>query len=701
MVWAKWTESLAAALTCAGLALGQETAAPVPEMPAGGQVVTIQEVGSAPQDCRVQKIWRQPDGNMAYEVQALDTGERMTIVESDAGPTTAQGGVQGKLTRIFRWGRRMTAPAGIPEPDADTVVVSPSAEAVAEAPADEAAPTDSVSVEPPTAPPAPIAAAKHAERGPSPVIVQPRAQPALMPAVAAADVKPATPAVMQACTPAPVAVGPAPAPSPAAWSVPVPAAEHADMGRTPLIVQSPAQPPPLLAVRPAEVPPAAGPVVVQIYSPPPVAPAPTPNPVSTPARSAAFTGAAVKPAPISDWRESWGKADDHQSDVPRVQLPRADNTKPDPLLDLPHFVPLPTENRLADRPDASLVKLKSKAPEPAALAAESAPLDPPPCVQPPAVIKAPAVAPTPVVVNGPAAPPTTGVEAGAAAWAPAVVATPGPAAAGDSAGGPGGMGVYRPLQMPPGARAVTLPKDEPPGNAFADIEPAKQAGAKAAVTLATNAFSGQPRPPEAASAYGPRGMNPAMMQFAAQGGAYPASPYGRMYAGGAGMVLAGGYYGPMVPTGLPSQYAVWHTNAPAPPAAAERPRPAMLPESATPTSADDLLAALHDALLPSEREAAAESLADPDKATDPRVVTAVAKAAREDPARCVRATCVRCLVKMQADSDVVKTTLQALQGDAEAEVRQEAEQALAHLADPAPAGGPVQAVGHFTSDGSK
>jgi hypothetical protein len=79
----------------------------------------------------------------------------------------------------------------------------------------------------------------------------------------------------------------------------------------------------------------------------------------------------------------------------------------------------------------------------------------------------------------------------------------------------------------------------------------------------------------------------------------------------------------------------------------------------------------------------------------------VARAAREDPAPGVRATCVRCLVKMQADGDVVQTTLRALQGDTEAEVRREAEQALAHLSTPAGAGGPVQPVGHFTSDGTK
>jgi HEAT repeat protein len=161
----------------------------------------------------------------------------------------------------------------------------------------------------------------------------------------------------------------------------------------------------------------------------------------------------------------------------------------------------------------------------------------------------------------------------------------------------------------------------------------------------------------------------------------------------------------MPPAGGSSGYTYWHTTAPTrmEQAAFERQRPATLPDSVTPTAPDALLASLHDALLPSEREEAAEALAAPDKAGDPRAVTALAKAAREDPAVSVRATCVRCLGKMQANTEVVKTTLQALQGDPETEVRQEAEQVLAHLGDAAtgPAGGPVQPVGHFAPDGPK
>ena len=56
------------------------------------------------------------------------------------------------------------------------------------------------------------------------------------------------------------------------------------------------------------------------------------------------------------------------------------------------------------------------------------------------------------------------------------------------------------------------------------------------------------------------------------------------------------------------------------------------------------LRVLKEALLPSQREAAADSLCKVDWKVCPQVVDALMSAAKEDPAATVRASCVRCLV---------------------------------------------------------
>src|SRR5206468_3092837 len=67
---AKWTLTVAAALAWAGLAWGQQPAfAPTTlECP---RVITVQELGKKPQRCRVLKTWREADGMVAFEVQAI------------------------------------------------------------------------------------------------------------------------------------------------------------------------------------------------------------------------------------------------------------------------------------------------------------------------------------------------------------------------------------------------------------------------------------------------------------------------------------------------------------------------------------------------------------------------------------------------------------------------------------------------------
>src|SRR5262249_41240961 len=83
------------------------------------RIVTIQEGGKPAQRCRVLRTWQQPDGSRAHQVQALDTGEMMTVEESGVASTaTNQKGLQVKAvtTRIFHWGPAPNTPH--PPPDA-------------------------------------------------------------------------------------------------------------------------------------------------------------------------------------------------------------------------------------------------------------------------------------------------------------------------------------------------------------------------------------------------------------------------------------------------------------------------------------------------------------------------------------------------------------------------------------------------------
>src|SRR5262249_33759254 len=70
------------------------------------RIITVQEPGKPPQQCRVVQEIRSPDGNNMLEVVALDSGEKMTIVDGgsvladpDAYPTAR---IQGRISRVLR-----------------------------------------------------------------------------------------------------------------------------------------------------------------------------------------------------------------------------------------------------------------------------------------------------------------------------------------------------------------------------------------------------------------------------------------------------------------------------------------------------------------------------------------------------------------------------------------------------------------------
>ena len=79
----------------------------------------MQELNRPGQQCRVVRTWTQADGSQAYQVQALDSGEMMTIVESGPLAMPAAPGrtrVRSVSTTIFHWGRSRRPPAGSPLP---------------------------------------------------------------------------------------------------------------------------------------------------------------------------------------------------------------------------------------------------------------------------------------------------------------------------------------------------------------------------------------------------------------------------------------------------------------------------------------------------------------------------------------------------------------------------------------------------------
>src|SRR5438445_11780639 len=126
MVRSIWKRTLVTTFAWAGLAWAQQ---PIPSSgPAAkpgentGQTFTVQEAGKTGQKCKVLKAWKTPDGKTAYQVQALDTGEMMTIIENGSvkdlpGVQAGNGSrVQAVATRIFHWGMERMPPPGTPVP---------------------------------------------------------------------------------------------------------------------------------------------------------------------------------------------------------------------------------------------------------------------------------------------------------------------------------------------------------------------------------------------------------------------------------------------------------------------------------------------------------------------------------------------------------------------------------------------------------
>lgn len=89
--------------------------------------IMVTEEGKPPQRCKLLKTWREADGAPAFQVQAVDTGELMTIVGT--APSGGGSPLREMSTRIFRWGRDNKPPLGAPVPPPHATVLSPSPDA--------------------------------------------------------------------------------------------------------------------------------------------------------------------------------------------------------------------------------------------------------------------------------------------------------------------------------------------------------------------------------------------------------------------------------------------------------------------------------------------------------------------------------------------------------------------------------------------
>jgi hypothetical protein len=75
--------------------------------------------------CRVLSSWQTANGSQAYQLQAIATGEMLTLLED--GPANSYQGRSGKMRalsmKIFHWGRFRTPPDGTPMPPAGEPII--------------------------------------------------------------------------------------------------------------------------------------------------------------------------------------------------------------------------------------------------------------------------------------------------------------------------------------------------------------------------------------------------------------------------------------------------------------------------------------------------------------------------------------------------------------------------------------------------
>jgi hypothetical protein len=340
--------------------------------------INVSEEGKPPQRCKLLKTWREADGAPAFQVQAVDTGELMTIVGSQQG---AGGDPRAMSTRIFRWGRDNKPPAGAPVPPPNaTVLTTPPAPTPTTMAGADAAP----SVKPlPTSPAATYQTARSTpvletvqktDIAPVPTPVQPATKPYVMTPMSTQVVQhPSSPThgelppVALSTTASqprlmPSAAGTAAsgkscncdcAPSCNSCCQPCkPCNQSSCVTCTP----SPMRQPFISRLFKSNTPCTDTAVACKAV------PSSTGKPATLKPAAPALAKAATEPAKPGDWRESWGKVEPWKTPAPTSSKPTIELTKrvnpapvpmepskqPDPLKDPGHYRDLVMNSRLTN-----------------------------------------------------------------------------------------------------------------------------------------------------------------------------------------------------------------------------------------------------------------------------------------------------------------------------------------------------------------
>jgi len=425
------------------------------------------------------------------------------------------------------------------------------------------------------------------------------------------------------------------APSEYVQSTPVPVA--------PLVAQAPPAMPALPPVAKATQP--ATPPKVDLAA----TAAPTPKPPESPKTPSTSV--------LSDWRKSWGKADDFKSTESssttaptsskkdkkeQAALPQADMTAPDPLKSPEKYARITLETKKdskttanADKAKDGMSSAKSAAPSKSDVAGDQK-------------------AKIPSTMQ-----PSTGTTAMAIPQiqyiAVPIVTVPD----------------FRRLPSPPPGPPQVVPPSLAARNALAASQSAVSRPFGPSPTtndpVVTNAFMSPPSEEAVArvtNAFGPMDPN----EEPQMGPGIANNSRQALMARNA----AGGQAAPRMPMNLPAPAVMraGFQGASATGGSAE----------ATTKTIPQMLSALHDSLLPSQREWAVEGLAKMDWRSNPVIVKAILQAAKDDPAATVRAGCVRCLAKMKVASEEVVQGVQGLKYDTDPRVRHEFEEAMHVLA---------------------
>lgn len=315
-------------------------------------------------------------------------------------------------------------------------------------------------------------------------------------------------------------------------------------------------------------------------------------------------------------------------------LPQADCSRPDPLMNLEEYHPLPVKRKNEPDviPEAVVASSSKKTP------ATPAPTTPTPTALVPAVAQ-----PSP----SPSKQPLTKADVPHRNEAPSQdeVIPPGLGARSVTAAGSGFFGPNA-FMAASGSPLPTTPPPVPPSpvplTAAAPVQPP---------AVMPNAFTSSPDPRD---------------QQAASNGAFHSASWYRMRE------LAAG-------SAFPNNSAIAYQGIAArTPAVGQQPiqQASYQQTSAEKASVAMMTTTLREALLPSERESAADSLAAVDAQANPIAVQTLIQSAQHDPCPAVRACCVRSLVHLQVNDVMVRLTLERLKTDSNPSVRQEAEQAL-------------------------